>query len=88
MKKIIFSLALMTLAFNASARPESIDHDIDLICNLQGATKGVGDVGKAYKMYLEKMHGEGGVPAAGNNAETCKSQVSDNYDKIQREKKK
>lgn len=87
MKKIIITFALVTLSMNASARPEQIDHEIDLLCDLQGTTKGVGDVGKAYQMYLDKMQGQAGIPRAGNNAETCKSQVSENYDKIQKEKK-
>ncbi|WP_392503768.1 hypothetical protein [Kluyvera intermedia] len=86
MKNIVITFALVTLSLNASARSERIDHEIDLLCNLQGSTKGVGDLGKAYQMYLDKMQGEAGIPGAGNNAETCKSQVGDNYDKIQRDK--
>ncbi|MGV6480742.1 hypothetical protein ACT2VT_000155 [Pantoea agglomerans] len=88
MKKIIFSFALLSFAFNASARPIEIDNQIDWICDLQGATKGVGDLGKAYQMYLKKMNGDAGIPHSGNNAETCKNQVGDNYDKITKEKKK
>ncbi|HHA1312050.1 hypothetical protein M8Q32_22895 [Enterobacter hormaechei] len=86
MKKIIITLALITLSMNVSARPEHIDHEIDLVCDLQGTTKGVGDVRKAYQMYLDKMHGHAEIPRSGSNAETCKSQTSDNYDKIQKEK--
>lgn len=87
MKNIVITFALVTLSFNASARSERIDQEIDLLCSLQGTTKGVGDLGKAYQMYLDKMQGQAGIPGTGNNAETCKNQVGDNYDKIQNDKK-
>lgn len=88
MNKNIFSFFLISFACCTSARPIEIDNKIDLICGLQGSTKGAGDLGKAYQKYLRKMNGEAGIPYAGTNAETCKNQVGANYDQIQEQKKK
>ena len=87
MKKIIFSLALITFGFNATARPEKIDTLIINICGQEGVFHPTGDLGKAYQMYLDKLHGQAGIPHSGSNAELCTNQVGDNYDKIIAEKK-